>query len=190
LLPRALRHFQETNPGIRIQLHDLSTQEMLRGLRDGKLHAALIVQLSVIPAAGLVFDEIQRHAVAVAMHPAHPLARKRGVSLKTLVHARLIAFTLADYPEYHAWIAELFAPLKRTPQIVEEHDSATSLIAAVESGRGIALVSQRLECLAGPRLKIVPVKPAPPPLIIGVARPAGRASPAVESFIRATKEKS
>src|SRR5256886_4374985 len=31
LLPRALRFFQEANPGVRVQLHDLSTQEMLRG---------------------------------------------------------------------------------------------------------------------------------------------------------------
>jgi len=47
LLPKALRIFQESNPGIRVHLHDLSTQEMLRGLRDGKLHVALLVQLSV-----------------------------------------------------------------------------------------------------------------------------------------------
>src|SRR5499427_30780 len=46
LLPRALRFFQEANPGVRVQLHDLSTREMLRGLRDGKLHLALIIQLS------------------------------------------------------------------------------------------------------------------------------------------------
>ena len=43
LLPRALRFFQEANPGVRVQLHDLSTQEMLRGLRDGNLHVALLV---------------------------------------------------------------------------------------------------------------------------------------------------
>src|SRR2546427_9049213 len=46
LLPRALRFFQEANPGVRVQLHDLSTQEMLRGLRDGKLHVALLIQLA------------------------------------------------------------------------------------------------------------------------------------------------
>src|SRR5215207_2956046 len=44
ILPRALRQFQEANPGIRVQLHDLSTREMLRGLSDGKLHVALIIE--------------------------------------------------------------------------------------------------------------------------------------------------
>src|SRR5881396_573738 len=33
VLPRALRYFRESNPAVRVQLHDLSTQEMLRGLR-------------------------------------------------------------------------------------------------------------------------------------------------------------
>src|SRR5206468_4234348 len=169
LLPRALRSFQEANPGVRVQLHDLSTQEMLRGLRDGKLHVALMIQVSAKVLTGLVFEELHRYAVCVAVHPAHPLARVRKVGLEQVANERLIAYTLADYPEYHSWLSDLFAPLNRPPQIVEEHDSATSLIAAVEAGRGVALVSQRLDCLAGPRLKIRPLQPAPPPLIVGIA---------------------
>src|SRR5580692_9802350 len=45
LLPRALRYFRKSNPDVHVRLHDLSTQEMLRGLRDGKLQAALLVQV-------------------------------------------------------------------------------------------------------------------------------------------------
>src|SRR5882757_1370217 len=54
ILPRALRFFQEANPGVRVQLHDLSTQEMLRGLRDRKLDVALLVRVSPKFLAGLV----------------------------------------------------------------------------------------------------------------------------------------
>lgn len=187
LLPRALKVFQETNPGVRVQLHDSSTQEMLRGLRNGKLHVALLVQVSPKVLAEFIFEELQRHAVCVAVHPAHPLARARKVGLQQVAQERLIAFTLADYPEYHAWMADLFAPLNRPPQIVEEHDSATSLIAAVEAGRGVALVSQRLDCLSGPRLKIRALQPAPPPLVIGVARRKGENSAATEKFMTALR---
>jgi len=187
LLPRALKLFQEANPGVRVQLHDLSTQEMLRGLRDGKLHVALLVQVSPKVLAEFVFEELQRHAVCVAMHPAHPLARARKVRLEQVAKERLIAFTLPDYPEHHAWIADLFAPLNLAPQIVEEHESVTSLIAAVEAGRGVALVSQRLDCLAGPRLKIRPLQPAPPPLVIGIAYRKEANSTATENFIAAAK---
>jgi len=70
---------------------------------------------------------------------------------------------------------------------VEEHDSATSLIAAFKAGRGVALVSQRLDCLAGPRLKIRPLQPAPPPLVVGIAYRKGNNSTATANFIAAAK---
>src|SRR6266516_7596702 len=169
LLPRALRYFRESSPGVHVQLHDLSTQEMLRGLRDAKLQVALLVKVPPEALKGLDFEQLQHHQVCVAIHPAHPLARARKVGLEQIAKERLIAFTLADYPEHHAWLADLFAPLNRPPQIAEEHDSATSVIAAVEAGRGVALVSHRFDCLAGPRLKIRPLQPAPPPLVVGIA---------------------
>jgi LysR family transcriptional regulator, benzoate and cis,cis-muconate-responsive activator of ben and cat genes len=187
LLPRALRSFQEANPGVRVQLHDLSTQEMLRRLRDGKLHVALLVQVSPGALTGLGFEELARHAVCVAAHPAHRLARARKVGLERVAQERLIGFTRADYPEYHAWIAQLFAPLGPAPPIVEEHDGVTSLIAAVEAGRGVALVSQRLDCLAGPRLKVRPLHPAPPPLVVGIAYRREDRSPATGRFLAAAQ---
>jgi DNA-binding transcriptional LysR family regulator len=187
ILPRALRFFQESNPGIKVQLHDLSTQEMLRGLRDSKLDVALLVQVSAKVMEGLVFEELSRYAVCVAVHPSHPLARTRKVSLEDVAKERIIAFTLADYPEFHAWLADLFAPFPHPPQIVEEHDSATSLIAAVEAGRGVALVSRAFDCLAGPRLKIRPLQPPPPAIVVGVAHRKGPTAKSVGSFMEATR---
>lgn len=169
LLPQVLRSFQEAHPGVRVQLHDLSTQDMLRGLRNGKLHLAFLVQVSAKILVDLVFEELRRYAVCVAMHPAHPLARARKVGLDRVARERLIAFTLADYPEHHAWIADLFASVNRPPPIAEEHDSVTSLVASIEAGRGVALVSESFRCFAGPRLKIRPLQPAPAPLVVGIA---------------------
>ena len=159
ILPRALKFFQEANPGVRVQLYDLSTQEMLRGLRDGKLNCALMIQTSAKVLAGIAFEELRRSAVCVAMHPAHPLARARKVSLERVAKERLVGYTLADFPEYHLGFTTLFASLKRAPQIAEEHDSATSLIAAVEAGRGVAFVLQGFDYLSGPRLKVRRLQP-------------------------------
>jgi DNA-binding transcriptional LysR family regulator len=186
LLPRALRDFQEASPGVRVVLHDLSTQEMLRGLRDGKIQVALMVELSKQVLAGLVFEELCRYAVCIAAHPSHPLARSRKVSVEQVAKERLVAYCLADYPEYHAWLANLFATVKLPVQIAEEHEGSTSLIAAVEAGRGVALVQEGFQCLAGPRLKVRPLTPAPPPFVLGVAWRKGTQSAAVDSFIAAT----
>jgi DNA-binding transcriptional LysR family regulator len=60
-------------------------------------------------------------------------------------------------------------PVKSKPRIAEEHDSVSSLIAAVEAGNGVAIAPQSLACTAGPRLKLIPFSPALAPLVIGVA---------------------
>src|SRR5436309_830483 len=135
----------------------------------------------------LDFEELQHHQVCVATHPSHPLSRAHRAGLEQVAKERLVAFTLADYPEHQAWIADLFASLNRSPQIVEEHDSITSLIAAVESGRGIAVIAQPLKGLASPRLRIRPLEPAPPPLGVGIAYCKKFRSAATDSFIAAAR---
>jgi len=66
----------------------------------------------------------------------------------------------------------------------EEHDSGTSLIAAVESGRGVAVVASTFSTVAGPRLKLRELQPSPPPLVVGVAYQRGRLGPAAAQFVR------
>jgi DNA-binding transcriptional LysR family regulator len=123
----------------------------------------------------------------VAAHPTHPLAAAKRVRLTALAGERLIAYSRADYPEYHDWLMALFKPAVAVPLIGEEHDSATSLIASVEAGRGVAIVPAVLACLAGPRLTLRPLAEKPDPFVVGVARCAGKPSDLVERFVRAAR---
>jgi DNA-binding transcriptional LysR family regulator len=182
--PRALRFFHEENPGVRVQLYDMSTREILRGLRDGKLEVALLIEVPPKVLTGIVFKELRRYGVWLA---THPLAWARKVSLEQVANEPLIVYTRADYPEYHSWLSDLFAPLKRRPPVAEEHDGATSLIASGESGRGVALVQQGFDRLSGPRLKVRPLTPTHPPHVVGVAYRKGVNSPATKNFIAAAK---
>lgn len=187
ILPRALRRCQAEFPGVRVLLHDFSTEEMLAGLRDGKLHVALMVRPEGQQLRGLHFRELARYPMCVAVAPNHRLARSRSVTLDKVGSEPLIAYSRADYPEYHTGLAEMFAPLGRVPAIAEEHDSVTSLIAAVEAGRGIALVPSCMTCMVGPRLKILPLTPASPPIVVGAAFREGTSSVTVQKFIAAAE---
>lgn len=183
ILPQALRRFQEQMPGVRVMLHDLSTQEMLEGLRRDGLDLALLVRQPKSAMRGLRFEELRRYPLCVSMATSHPLARRRQVSLPAVAAERLIAYSRAGFPEYHDDLVALIPK----PQIAEEHDSATSLIAAVEAGRGVALVAQCFACLAGPRLKILPLTPAPPALVVGAMTRNGRQSRALDMFLTGTR---
>jgi len=162
ILPQALRTFQEKFPGVRVALHDLSTEEMLAQLGEKKLQVALTVLPSAKLLRGLNFEELARYEMCVAVAPKHPLTKLKFVSLEQISREPLIAYSRKDYPEYHAMLEKLFAPVGRKPKIVGEHDGVTGIVAAVESGHGFALVPNSIACMAGPRLKLIPLKPALP----------------------------
>ena len=133
---------------------------------------------------GLLFHEVRRYAVCLAVHPAHRLAAGRSVRIPQIAAERIIGYSRKDYPEYHAWIRKLFGPDLKS-DIAEEHDSATSLIAAVEAGRGVALVPQSFACFAGERLKLKPLTPAPAPLIVGLVWRKGTLTLPCHQFVKA-----
>jgi DNA-binding transcriptional LysR family regulator len=187
ILPATLRAFQAEVPGVRVRLHDLSTEEMLTGLREDKLQIAFVVRLTPAMLRGLHFEELIRDPICLAVGPKHPLARRRTVTLLEAAREPLITYSRKDYPDAHENLAELFATIKSKPRIVEEHDSVSSLIAAVESGAGVALAAESLTCTAGPRLKLIPLSPAPAPLVIGAAW-SKKGLPAAERFVKCAME--
>jgi DNA-binding transcriptional LysR family regulator len=187
ILPPTLRAFQAGLPDARVLLHDLSTEEMLARLRDGALQIAFLVRPTRAMLRGLRFEELLRDSLCLAVAPKHPFARRRTVKLTELVREPLIAYSRKEYPEYHELLVEYFATIKSKPQVAEEHDGIASLIAAVEAGGGVALVSESVACLAGPRLKLIPISPAPGPLVIGAAWSKGGLAPAAERFLKCAK---
>ena len=186
ILPRALRAFQETFPKTRVALHDMSSEEMLTDLRSGKLQVALTAHPPRKMLRGLQFQELARYPICVALSPKHRLANSKALSLAQMSSEPLIAYSREDYPEYHDLLDEMLDGLPK-PHIAEEHDGVTSVIAAVESGRGFALVPQCVACMAGPRVKLIPLDPAPKP--IPVAALWKDATDAVKGFVEAAGSK-
>src|SRR5262249_16824509 len=101
ILPPSLRAFQAELPNVRVKLHDFSTEEMLAGLREGKLQLVFIVRLTPSLSRGLQFEELVRDPMCLAVAPKHPLARRRTVTLTQVAREPLIAYSRKDYPEAH-----------------------------------------------------------------------------------------
>ncbi len=84
-------------------------------------------------------------------------------------------------------LLELFAKIGRTPRFAEEHDSAPSLIAAAEIGRGLVIAPAWLGILAGGRLKFFPLHPAPPPIQLVAVFDPQRLTGAAAKFLAAAR---
>lgn len=181
ILPAALRTFERSGPGTRVSLHDLSTAEMIAGLGGGKLDVALLIRPNQGAIAGLRWRELRRYPVCVAVPAGHPFATGRPPRLRRIFGERLVVYTRGDYPEYAEWLQRI-APAGLA--VAEEHDSSTSLVAAVEAGRGVALVPASFACFAGLRLVVRQLAGAVAPFVVGVALPA-KPLPEALAFARA-----
>jgi DNA-binding transcriptional LysR family regulator len=188
ILPQTLRAFQAAMPKVSVKLHDLSTEEMLAGLREGKLQIVLMPRPTPARLRGLRFEELMHDSLCLAVAPGHPLARRRKVTLAEAAREPLITYSRKEYPEIHESLATLFAGIKTKPVIAEEHDSVNSLIAAVESGAGVALTLHSMACTAGARLKLIPFSPQLVSLAIGAAWTDAGLTAAAERFLKCAKE--
>lgn len=188
ILPPALRAFQAELPKVRVRLHDLSTEEMLAGLRAGKLQMALMVKPAAAMLRDLRFTDLATDTLCFAVAPKHPLAKKRIITVAEIAREPLVVYSRKDYPDYHDMLTGLFGATKAKPRILEEHDGVTSMIAAVESGAGAALLSESVACMAGPRLKLIPISPALKPAVIGAATVKAELSPTVEQFLKCARQ--
>jgi len=184
ILPSTLRAFQAELPTVRVKLHDLSTDEMLAGLRKGELHIAFVARPINSMLRGLRFEELLRDIVCVAVAPEHRFTGFWAATVEQLVQEPIIAYNRKHYPEAHEMLSALFRRSRNKLCIAEEHDSVSSLVAAVESGAGVAVVTRSLACTAGLPLKLIPISSSPPPLIVGAAWGKECHTPAADKFLR------
>jgi DNA-binding transcriptional LysR family regulator len=189
ILPLPLRAFQEQFPGVRVALHDLSSEEMLAQLGKKKLNLALTARPPEKVLRCFSFVELARYAICVAVSPQHPLAKSRALTLAQVAREPLIGLTRKDYPEAYSELGKLFAAAGSKPRFIEEHEDGSSIIAAVEAGRGIALVPSSLHCVVGARLKLISLKPALPPIPVGALWRKEFETELVKKFIAAASAK-
>jgi DNA-binding transcriptional LysR family regulator len=187
ILPPMLRGFQGEFPHVHVKLHDLSSEEMLDQLGAGKLQVALTVRPPAKMLRGLSFLELARYAMVVAVGPSHPLAKLKAITLQQVAPEPLIGLNRKDYPEYHVEMKKLFTAAGLKPNFAEEHEGGTGIIAAVEAGRGIALVPSSLACIVGTRVKLIPLKPALPPILVGALWLKEDDAELVKKFIAAAR---
>lgn len=187
ILSPALRTFQESHPHVSVTLHDMTSKGLVSGVRDGKLDVALTVSVSPADFAGLACDELAAYDVRVAVANGHRFAKLRQVPLADIAAEPLVTWTIDEHPEAQAALQNMLAAYTDTPRVVMECDGAPSLIAAVESGKGAALVLQTLSKVAGKRISLRAVTPAPAPIPVAVIYHKQRLSPAALDFITTLK---
>ena len=183
LLPPALKGFQRLAPRVTVRLHDLGGDELADDVRQGNLELAVMQRPMEQNATGLHFELLHTYPICVAVAPGHRFARMKTVPVAQLAAEKLVVYRRREYADYHAMLARVFQGLTPGPQIAVECDGASSIITEVEAGRGITVTSRTFQKIAGTRLKLRPLAPAPAPQEVGIVQAIeGDMTPAGEKF--------
>jgi DNA-binding transcriptional LysR family regulator len=172
-LSAAVASFTQTHPDARVELFDLSTKEMLTGLESAKLDVAVTVSPES-DTRGLKWTPLVRAPWQLAVNRNHPLARRPRVTATEAAREPLLVFCQRDYPEYWEFVTGWLRDLRQRPRIAGEYDGVLSLLAAVESGLGVALVTARMARLVPERVRLKRLTVAPQPLCIAAGYQANR----------------
>src|SRR5206468_5736168 len=176
-------------PKVHVRLHDWSNKTILDGVRDDRLQIGLITRSPKAGALrGVRYEELFRQRVCVAVAPQHAFARRRAIPLTEVAAQPLIGLTREDYPNYYDLLSIIFSKVKQKPRVIEEHDSMTGVMSAVEAGTGVAIGVDVFGHSFGNRVKFLHLTPEPKPFSVGIVATKGRLSPAAEKFWQSAKE--
>lgn len=187
LLPRVLPAFADTFPGLEVIVHEETTERLLKMLGTCDIDLAIASGPIADPQCELV--ELFREELMLVLPPAHPLVKKRFISINDVEGERFIVMKeghcLGDQVLHFCQRREM------QPHVSCRSAQIETILALVESGLGLSLIPQmaahtsRREALVFRSL----IKPRPERSIIAVwsaPRPPGRATREFLKHLRAT----
>lgn len=160
LLPRTLASFRTRFPCISVNLFDMSCGDQFRALEDGKLDLGFVGLHEPIALRGFEFRTIASYKTFAAVPRGNPLASKTKVDLKALAPMFFIGMSEASYPGYRGWLTRTCHRAGYTPKVLQDVDLERTMIHAVSSGLGVALVPEQLKRLPHENVVFRPVTPA------------------------------
>lgn len=175
LLSVAVENFAQKHPTAHVELFDLSTKEMLAGLENDTLDVALTVGVNR-DTRGLKWTPLVRVTWKLAVNRNHPMARQTHVTPAEVALGPLLVFCQRDYPEYWNTVTGWLRENRQRPTIAGEYDGVNSLLAAVESGLGIAIVTTSTASLVPERVRLKSLSDTPKPLSIAAGHRAHRSA--------------
>ena len=87
----------------------------------------------------------------------------------------MLVYSQRDYPEYWDKITGWLRDHRQQPRIAGEYSGTENLMAAVESGLGVAFVTTQMARLFPKRVQLLTLSSAPEPVCIAAGHLANRA---------------
>ena len=149
-LAGVLRNFRAKYPGVQLALHELTSIEQIRRLREGQLDVGLV--RPPVPASELATEFVENWRQVLALPSDHPLARKRKLQWKDFDKQAMVMMHPSVQHLYYDSFLAACATAGATPYPAQyAHDVQTKLW-LISAGFGLAPASESLSEIRRPGL--------------------------------------
>jgi len=139
MLPKIIRRFRDENTTVELSLHEMSTMDQIRALKDGRIDVGFG---RIRHEDANISRVILREEKMIAAFPVgHPLSvAKPVVALRDLVNDTLIIFPKAPRPSYADQVLAAFQDRALKPRRIYEVRELQIALGLVAAGEGVSVV--------------------------------------------------
>jgi len=181
VLPEIRKGFEDANPEVEFRQQEAHQGDLIRMLRRADIDIALTYDLEI--PQDVTFEPLLTLAPHALVHPDHPIAKKKSVTLKALAP---LPFILLDLPFSSDYFMSLFQAEGLRPDIRERTGHVSMLRSMVANGFGYGLLnvpSMNADAPDGKPLCYVPIRGDVRPVKLGLATMASeRTSRVLKAF--------
>lgn len=181
VLPELLRSFRVQVPEVRLELHELTTDQQLQWLREGRMDVGFV--RPPIEDDTLELKPIFQEALMVAIPERHRLVDEEAIALESLATEAFILFPRALAPGLYDQIISLCQQGGFSPMVVQEAIQMQTIVSLVAAEIGIAIVPGSLHHLQRTGVVYKPLHEATPTATIALLWRKADQSPTLERFI-------
>ena len=180
LLPAVIRALAAEYPQFELEVIELTTEQQLARLPEGKVDALLM--MPDLPIPGMRFDPICKETLVAIVSRRSPLAAQRAISVQDFREHSIIASRPKDCRFHQTFLHTLLEPFGITPRIVEAPQSCSVQFAYAAAGEGVALTTASMSTCIFPDVVALPFAETLPDLQLGLASMVANESLALDIF--------
>ncbi|MEG4250654.1 LysR family transcriptional regulator [Microcoleus sp. Pol10D4] len=143
VVPAILQAFRTRCPAVKLELHELTTNEQLQRLRFGQIDIGFV--RPPVEEEGINSEIVFREPLIVALPETHPAADRTHLELRELSTEPFILFPRSQAPGLYDAIVSLCQQAGFSPIAAQEAIQMQTIVSLVAAEMGVAIVPESMQ---------------------------------------------
>ncbi|MBD2497813.1 LysR family transcriptional regulator [Nostoc sp. FACHB-280] len=188
ILPSILKNYRNCVPGVNLELHELTTDQQLDWLQEGRMDVGFI--RPPVEDNKFSWETIFQESLVVALPETHILAKQSQISLTFLANEGFILFPRKLAPGLYDLIISLCQQSGFSPNVVQEAIQMQTIVSIVAAEMGVAIVPASLQNLQRTGVVYKYIEESTPKVTIAMIWRSCEVSSTVRKFVEIVRQSS